>query len=192
MEDELRSCEAQRELRALRRKLELVEEEKREYGDDCTKAKRDVRDLQHTGKDTPGAGCRGAPAEAAGGDQPAPSCSPASTSTSATASTSSSLSYALQPTQMERRPSNSAIQELKGIMETFGRSPSPHPKAAPPPLSPTRDEQLQRILLRRRDALEPQRHDADDALKKKKKNKNPDLKDESGDAALNEDGGGST
>jgi len=54
MEDELRSCEAQRELRALRRKLELVEEEKREHGDDCSTAKRDVKDLQHTGKDTSG------------------------------------------------------------------------------------------------------------------------------------------
>ncbi|XP_010782386.1 shootin-1-like [Notothenia coriiceps] len=54
--------------------------------------------------------------------------------------------------QRERLPSNSAIQELKGIMENFGRF-IPQAKAMPP--SAGGDELLQRILLRRRGALEP-------------------------------------
>uniref|UniRef100_A0A8C2WRR5 Shootin-1 n=1 Tax=Cyclopterus lumpus TaxID=8103 RepID=A0A8C2WRR5_CYCLU len=48
MEDRLRSCEAQRELMALRRKLELMEEEKREHSDNCSKAKLEVKDLRFT------------------------------------------------------------------------------------------------------------------------------------------------
>lgn len=51
MEDRLRSCEAQRELTALRRKLELVEEEKSEYGDKYSKAEVEVKDLRFTGED---------------------------------------------------------------------------------------------------------------------------------------------
>ncbi|XP_034537632.1 shootin-1 isoform X2 [Notolabrus celidotus] len=48
MEDTLRSCEAQKELTALRRKLELVEEEKTDYRDKCSKAEVDVKDLRFT------------------------------------------------------------------------------------------------------------------------------------------------
>uniref|UniRef100_A0A8D0A484 Shootin-1 n=1 Tax=Sander lucioperca TaxID=283035 RepID=A0A8D0A484_SANLU len=40
-----------RELTALRRKLELVEEEKREYSNKCSKAEVAVKDLRSTGKD---------------------------------------------------------------------------------------------------------------------------------------------
>ena len=49
-EDRLRSCEAQRELTALRRTLELVEEEKREYSEKCSKAEVEVKDLHSTGE----------------------------------------------------------------------------------------------------------------------------------------------
>lgn len=49
MEERLRSCDTQRELAALRRKLELVEEEKRECGDKCSKSEVEVKDLRFTG-----------------------------------------------------------------------------------------------------------------------------------------------
>uniref|UniRef100_A0A3B4VHD4 Shootin-1 n=1 Tax=Seriola dumerili TaxID=41447 RepID=A0A3B4VHD4_SERDU len=48
MEDRLRSCEAQRELTALRCKLQLVEEEKKEYTEKCTKVEVEVKDLRFT------------------------------------------------------------------------------------------------------------------------------------------------
>lgn len=51
MEDRLRSCETQRALTALRRKLELVEEERREYSDKCSKTQVEVKDLRFTGED---------------------------------------------------------------------------------------------------------------------------------------------
>lgn len=51
LEDRLSSCEAQRELTALRRKLDLVEEEKREYSDKCSKTEVEVKDLRFTGED---------------------------------------------------------------------------------------------------------------------------------------------
>lgn len=47
--EELRSCEAERELTALRRKLELMEEEKRDYSDKCSKAEVEAKDLRFTG-----------------------------------------------------------------------------------------------------------------------------------------------
>lgn len=50
MEDKLKSCETLRELAALRHKLELVEEEKREYSDRCSKAQVKVKDMQFTGE----------------------------------------------------------------------------------------------------------------------------------------------
>ncbi|XP_061600884.1 shootin-1 isoform X2 [Cololabis saira] len=55
--------------------------------------------------------------------------------------------------QMERLPSNSAIQGLKGIMDKFNKT-SPRSKPVSP--SSQRDEELQRVLLRRRDVLESQ------------------------------------
>lgn len=51
MEDRLRSCEVQKELTALRSKLELMEEEKRDYSDKCRKAEVEVKDLRFTGED---------------------------------------------------------------------------------------------------------------------------------------------
>lgn len=50
MEDRLRSCEAQKELTALKRKLELVEEEKRECSDRCSKAEEKVKDMRFSGE----------------------------------------------------------------------------------------------------------------------------------------------
>ncbi|KAL7383600.1 hypothetical protein ABVT39_014190 [Epinephelus coioides] len=48
LEDRLRTSEAWKELTSLRHKLELVEEEKREYSDKCSKAEMEVKDLQFT------------------------------------------------------------------------------------------------------------------------------------------------
>ncbi|KAI9525124.1 hypothetical protein NQZ68_012638 [Dissostichus eleginoides] len=233
-EDRLRSCEAQRELTALRRTLELVEEEKREYSEKCSKAEVEVKDLRSTVQlendhekqeeqqlfFTVSFSLLGAAAvcpveelqkklQAATNPHPAPPPPPPPPPppAPAPAPTSNPLSslllliqkrrdistdiplvgqdsaktpevdvrqqaveemmhrikrgVQLRPVsqspnrsrkQRERLPSNSAIQELKGIMENFGRA-SPQPKAVPP--SAGGDEQLQKILLRRRGALEP-------------------------------------
>ncbi len=51
MEDRLSSSETQKELTALRRKLELMEEEKKEYSEKCSKAEVEVKDLRFTGED---------------------------------------------------------------------------------------------------------------------------------------------
>ncbi|XP_040906080.1 shootin-1 [Toxotes jaculatrix] len=208
MEDKLRSCETQRELTALRRKLELVEEEKREYGDKCSKAEVEVKDLRFTVEELQKklqAATNPPPAPA-----PAPAPPPPPPPPPAPALASNPLSsllslirkrrdistdiplvvqdsaktpeldvrqqavdemmqrikrgVQLRPVgqspdrtrrQMQRLPSNSAIQELKGIMENFNRT-SPQPKAASPSANP--DGELQRILLRRRDALDSQRN----------------------------------
>uniref|UniRef100_A0A668AZD1 Shootin-1 n=1 Tax=Myripristis murdjan TaxID=586833 RepID=A0A668AZD1_9TELE len=48
MEERLRSSKAEKELMALRCKLELVEEEKREYSEKCSKIEVEVKDLRHT------------------------------------------------------------------------------------------------------------------------------------------------
>ncbi|KAL0964394.1 hypothetical protein UPYG_G00323250 [Umbra pygmaea] len=53
--------------------------------------------------------------------------------------------------QRERMPSNSAIQELKGILETFKR-PFPHVKSGSPSINT--ESELERVLQRRRDAFE--------------------------------------
>lgn len=50
MEDKLSDCEAQKELTALRRKLKLVEEEKNEFVDKCSKAEVQAKDLSFTGE----------------------------------------------------------------------------------------------------------------------------------------------
>ncbi|XP_068584232.1 shootin-1 [Cebidichthys violaceus] len=205
MEDRLRSCEAQRELTALRRKLELVEEEKREYSDKCSKAELEVKDLRCTVEELqkklqavtnpPPAPAPPPPPPPPPPPAPAPASNPLSSllslirkrrvistdiplvvQDSAKAPETDVRQQAveemmhrikkgvqLRPVgqspnrtrrRMERLPSNSAIQELRGIMENFSRTPPPQPKAASP--STSRDEQLQRILLRRRDALESQ------------------------------------
>ncbi|XP_041865750.1 shootin-1 isoform X2 [Melanotaenia boesemani] len=46
MEEGLRSCETQKELMALRRKLEMLEEDKKEYSKKCSKAEQEVKDLR--------------------------------------------------------------------------------------------------------------------------------------------------
>ncbi|XP_034040120.1 shootin-1 [Thalassophryne amazonica] len=55
--------------------------------------------------------------------------------------------------QVKQLPPNSAIEELKGIMENFNRNSS---KLKPKSPSASCDDELQRILLRRRDAVESQ------------------------------------
>ncbi|CDQ69318.1 unnamed protein product [Oncorhynchus mykiss] len=55
-----------------------------------------------------------------------------------------------KPVQRERVPSNSAIQELKGILDTFKR-PSPHLKVGSP--STNTESELERVLQRRRGAF---------------------------------------
>lgn len=52
IEDRLRNCDTQRELAALRRKLDLVEEERRDYNDKYSKAELEVKDLRYTGEST--------------------------------------------------------------------------------------------------------------------------------------------
>ena len=51
MEERLRSCEAQKELKALRCKLELLEEERMECSIRCSKAEDKVKDLRFIGED---------------------------------------------------------------------------------------------------------------------------------------------
>ncbi|XP_031728971.1 shootin-1 isoform X2 [Anarrhichthys ocellatus] len=200
MEDRLQSCEAQRELMALRRKLELVEEEKREYSDKCSKAEQEVKDLRSTVEELQKKlqAVTNPPPAPAPPPPPPPAPAPASNPLSLLLSLirkrrdiSTDIPLVVQDSakapetdirqqaveemmhrikkgvqlrpvgqspngtrrRMERLPSNSAIQELKGIMENFSRT-SPQPKAVSP--STNHDEQLQRILLRRRGALESQ------------------------------------
>ncbi|XP_070697092.1 shootin-1 [Pempheris klunzingeri] len=206
MEDRLESCETQRELKALRCKLELVEEEKRDYNDKYSKAEVEVKDLRFTVEELQKKlqAATNPPPVAAPPPPPPPPPPPAlapvassplssllslirkrrDVSTdiplvvqdSATApevdirqraveemmerikkgvqlrSVSQSPTRQVNRTrrQMERLPSNSAYQELKGIVENFNRTAT-HPKAASP--STNCDEELQRILLRRREVL---------------------------------------
>lgn len=56
---------------------------------------------------------------------------------------------------LEKTSSNSAIQELKGIMENFNRS-SPRTRERDPDPDSERDSELKQLLLKRRDALETQ------------------------------------
>ncbi|XP_059179896.1 shootin-1 [Centropristis striata] len=202
LEDRLRSCEAQRELNALRHKLELVEEEKTEYSDKCSKAEVEVKDLRFTVEELqkklqaatnpPVAPAPPPPPPPPPPPAPAPASNPLSSLLSLIRKrrdNSTDIPLVVQDSaktpevdikqqaveemmhrikkgvqlrpvgqspnrtrrKMERLPSNSAIQELKGIMGNLSRA-SPQPKTVSP--SAKRDEQLQRILLRRRDALE--------------------------------------
>nr|XP_020463187.1 shootin-1-like [Monopterus albus] len=190
MEDKLSSCETQRELTALQRKLELVEEEKREYTDRCAKAEVEVKDMRFTveelQKKLQAATNPPAPALASnplssllsmirkrrdiGTDIPMVVQDSVKTPVPQVDIRQQAVEEMMQRIkkgvqlrpvsqspdrtrkQMERLPSNSAIQELKGIMN-FTRT-SLQPKAR---LSSTKhDEELQRILLRRRNAVESQ------------------------------------
>ncbi|XP_039477453.1 shootin-1 isoform X3 [Oreochromis aureus] len=201
MEDMLGNSETQRELMALRQTLELLEEEKKEYSNKCSKAELEVKDLRFTVEELQKklqAATNPPPAPTP--PPPPPPPPPALPSTTNPLSTLVSLirkrrgirtdiplveqdsaktpevdvrqqaveemmqrikkGVQLRPVnqspnrtrkQMEKLPSNSAIQELKGIMENFNRTVQ-QPKAASP--TTTRDDELQRILLRRRDALD--------------------------------------
>ncbi|KAK2832675.1 hypothetical protein Q5P01_016564 [Channa striata] len=203
MEDRLRSCEAQRELTALRRKLELLEEEKSEYGDRCSKAETEVKDLRFSVEELqkklqvatnpPPAPAPPPPPPPPVPPAPAPASNPLSSLLSLirkrrdctdiplvvqdSAKTPGvdirqqaveemmqriKKGIQLRPVgqspngarrQLQRLPSNSAIQDLKGIMENLNRN-RPKPNAAS--LTTKRDEELQRALLKRRGALESQ------------------------------------
>ncbi|KAM9345084.1 shootin-1 [Symphorus nematophorus] len=203
MQDRLGSCEAQTELTALRRKLELVEEERRDYTDKCSKAEVEVKDLRFTVEELQKKlqAATNPPPAPAPPPPPPPPPPPAPLASNPLSSLLSLIrkrkdvdtdiplvvqdsaktpevdikqqavdemmqrikrGVQLRPVsqspnrnrrQMERLPSNSAYQELKGIMERFNRTP-PQPKPEPVSPSTSRDNELQRILLRRRDALE--------------------------------------
>ncbi|XP_054885814.1 shootin-1 isoform X2 [Poeciliopsis prolifica] len=197
MEEKLKSCETQKELTALKLKLELLEEEKEECRIRCFNAEQQVKDLQFTVEQLQ------KKLNAATNPPPAPPPPPPPLPPATPELTSNPLSALLslirkrrnvshdiplvdqdsakpadirhqaveemmqrikkgvqlrpvkQPPnrsepKMERLPSNSAIQELKGIMENFNKT-RPQPKAVSP--SAGQDEELQRILLRRRDNL---------------------------------------
>ncbi|XP_075329208.1 shootin-1 [Odontesthes bonariensis] len=203
LEEMLRNCEDQRELMALRRKLELLEEERNECNIKHSKAEQEVKNLRFTVEELQ------KKLQAAVNPTPHPAPPPPPPPPPAPAPASNPLSRLLsvirkkkgisndiplvnqdsakapeanvrqqaveemmqrikkgvklrsvnqspvrtRRQQMERLPSNSAIHELKGIMENFNRA-APRPHAASP--SHDRDEELQRILLRRRVGLESQ------------------------------------
>ncbi|XP_026212136.1 shootin-1 [Anabas testudineus] len=207
MEDKLRSSEAQRELAALRHKLELVEEEKKEYSDRCSKAELEVKDMRFTAEELQKklqafTNPPPVPAPPPPPPPPPPALTPPSNPLSALLSLIRKkrdirddvplvvkdpartpdvdirqqavdemmqrikkgiqlrpVNHSLNRTrrQMQRLPSNSAIQELKGIMDNFQRT-TPQPSAVAP--STNRDEELQRILLKRRDALESEQNNS--------------------------------
>uniref|UniRef100_A0A3P9K357 Shootin-1 n=1 Tax=Oryzias latipes TaxID=8090 RepID=A0A3P9K357_ORYLA len=203
MEEKLKGCELQRELTALRLKLELLEEEKKEHTVRCSKAEQEVKDLRFTVEELQkklqaAVNPPPTPASAPPPPPPPPATSSASNPLSALLSlirkkkdNDSDIPLLDQNTtktpevdirqqavdemmqrikkgvqlrpvrqsprrarrQMEKLPSNSAIQELKGIMENFSKSPNiPGPK--PVQSSSNDEEELYKILLRRRDALE--------------------------------------
>uniref|UniRef100_UPI0037E72897 shootin-1 n=1 Tax=Semicossyphus pulcher TaxID=241346 RepID=UPI0037E72897 len=204
MEETLRSSETQKELTALRRKLELVEEEKTDYRDKCSKTEVEVKDLRFTVEELQKklqAATNPPPAPAP--PPPPPPPPPPAPAPPPSNPLSSLLSLirkrrnittdiplvdqdsvktpdvdvrqqavdemmqrikrgvqlrpvSQSPTRtrrrMERLPSNSAYQELKGIMESFNRT-APQPKTVSPSEN-SQHEELQRILLRRRGKLE--------------------------------------
>ncbi|XP_077352380.1 shootin-1 isoform X2 [Festucalex cinctus] len=211
LEDKLNSCEALKELTALRRKLELVEEEKRECSEECSKVRVEVKDLRFTveelQKKLQTAMNPPHPPVPPCPPPPPPPAPPPPLPTSVVFNPLSSLlslirkrqngsdiplvvhnsdkraevdvrqqaveemmnrikkGVQLRPVsqrpcnrrQMERKPSNnSAFQELKAIMGNFDRNVS-QPKTASSSSSSSSsspDNELQKILLRRRDVLE--------------------------------------
>ncbi|TKS85149.1 Shootin-1 [Collichthys lucidus] len=178
MEDRLRSCETQRALTALRRKLELVEEERREYSDKCSKTEVEVKDLRFTATNPPPTP---APPTHPPPPPPPPSAPLASNPLSSLLALIqkrkvSSTDIPLVVQDSAKTPEvdikQQAVEEMmqrikKGVQlrpvrqfpnrtrrqENFSRT-TLQPKAVSP--STNHDEELQRILLRRRDALEPQ------------------------------------
>ncbi|XP_057704009.1 shootin-1 isoform X2 [Corythoichthys intestinalis] len=202
LEDKLSSCETLKELTALRCKLELVEEEKRDFSDKCSKAQAEVKDLRFTVEELqkrlqtatnpahpPGPPC-----------PPPPPPPPPPTLAAALNPLSSLLSLIrkrqnssdiplvvtnsdkkpemdvrqqaveemmnrikkgvqLRPVgqrhnrsqQTGRMPAQSAFQELKAIMGNFDRTASQEKTT---PSSTSQDDELKKILLKRRDVLE--------------------------------------
>ncbi|KAG7999830.1 Heat shock 70 kDa protein 12A [Nibea albiflora] len=186
MEDRLRSCETQRALTALRRKLELVEEERREYSDKCSKTEVEVKDLRFTVEELQ------KKLQAATNPTPTPAPPPPPPPPPPSAPLASNPLSSLLALIQKRKASSTdiplvvqdsaktpevdikqqAVEEMiqrikKGVQlrpvrqspnstrrqENFSRT-TPHAKAVS--LSTNHDEELQRILLRRRDALESQ------------------------------------
>ncbi|XP_061141011.1 shootin-1 isoform X1 [Syngnathus typhle] len=199
VEAKLSSCEALKELTALKCQLELVEEEKKEYSDECAKAQAEVKDLRST-VDQLQKKLQTATDPA---PLPVPVCPPPPPPpplpTLAAFNPLSSLLSLIRKRQnssdiplvlpnsaqraevdvrqqaveemmnrikngvqlrpvsqratnrrkMERKPSNSAFQELRAIMGNCDRSVPPHPKMGSSP-----NDELQKVLLRRRHVLE--------------------------------------
>uniref|UniRef100_A0A8C5EFK6 Shootin-1 n=1 Tax=Gouania willdenowi TaxID=441366 RepID=A0A8C5EFK6_GOUWI len=206
MEATMRSCEDQAELTALRLKLELLEEERKEHGNQCLKTNMEVKDLQALVSELKdqlqaARNPRLAPPPPPLAPPPPPPPPPAmATITNPLSSLLALLrkkrvvngdlqlldrdppkttahvdvrqqaveemmlrikkGVQLRPVrqtpptareQMEKLSCNSAIQELRGITENFSRT-TPQPKVEPRPAN--HDDELQKILLRRRDAVE--------------------------------------
>ncbi|XP_038816425.1 shootin-1 isoform X3 [Salvelinus namaycush] len=135
IEEQLRGSELHKEVLALQRKLELLAEEKREHEERCSKAKVEAKDLKFTEMDIR----QQAVDEMMQRIKRGVHLRPVGQAPNKT-----------KPVQRERVPSNSAIQELKGILDTFKR-PSPHLKVGSP--STNTESELERVLQRRRGAF---------------------------------------
>ncbi|TKS85144.1 Shootin-1 [Collichthys lucidus] len=185
MEDRLRSCETQRALTALRRKLELVEEERREYSDKCSKTEVEVKDLRFTGEDIFKTVKTGHTVLYRGKFTINTVKEALSLLALIQKRKVSSTDIPLVVQDSAKTPEvdikQQAVEEMmqrikKGVQlrpvrqfpnrtrrqENFSRT-TPQPKAVSP--STNHDEELQRILLRRRDALEPQHNNSAAAFK---------------------------
>ncbi|XP_037127275.1 shootin-1 isoform X3 [Syngnathus acus] len=200
VEAKLSRCEALKELTALKCKLELVEEEKKEYSDECSKAQAEVKDLRSTVDELQ----KKLQTATDPAPLPVPVCPPPPPPPLPTLAAFNPLSsllslirkrqnssdiplglhncaqraevdvrqqaveemmnrikngVQLRPVsqrannrrKMERKPSHSAFQELRAIMGNCDRSVPPHPKMGS---SPSPNDELQKVLLRRRDVLE--------------------------------------
>nr|XP_061820062.1 shootin-1-like isoform X6 [Nerophis lumbriciformis] len=132
MEDQLSSCQTRKELMALRCKLELVEEEKRECCDEYCKAQAQVKDLSFTEVDVRQQAVQKMMDRIKNGVQLRPV-----------------RQRPHSKKQMNKMPSNSAFQELKAIMVNSNRSCQVKMSSS----SSNCDDELQKILLRRCDLL---------------------------------------
>uniref|UniRef100_A0A8C7DZ30 Shootin-1 n=1 Tax=Oncorhynchus kisutch TaxID=8019 RepID=A0A8C7DZ30_ONCKI len=135
IEEQLRGSELHKEVLALQRKLELLAEEKREHEERCSTAKVEAKDLKFTEMDIR----QQAVDEMMQRIKRGVHLRPVGQAPNKT-----------KLVQRERVPSNSAIQELKGILDTFKR-PSPHLKVGSP--STNTESELERVLQRRRGAF---------------------------------------
>ncbi|CAB1343549.1 unnamed protein product [Coregonus sp. 'balchen'] len=157
IEEQLRGSELQKEVVALQRKLELLAEERREHEERCSKAKVEAKDLKFTVEELQ------KKLQALSNPLPAPAPPPPPPPPPPPAPLTNPLRQQAVDEMMqrikrgvhlrprERVPSNSAIQELKGILDTFKR-PSPHLKVGSP--STNTESELERVLQRRRSAFQ--------------------------------------